>query len=107
MYNLVSTLVPLFLIGSSSYLQVMRTIIISRTSSNFVQIRPRTEELAALECLKNSFTYLRTIQNIFMTCWLSGERLLPCGPLVLLLTLISTIQPLSCIKRGLAFVADN
>ena len=50
--NLVSTLAPSFLIGSSSYLQVTRTSIISRTSSNFGQIRPRTAELAALERLK-------------------------------------------------------
>ena len=52
--NLVSTLVPSFLIGSSLYLQVTRTSIISRTSSNFGQIRPRTAELAALERRKNS-----------------------------------------------------
>ena len=51
-YNLVSTLAPLFLIGSSSYLQVSRTSTISRTSLNFSQIRPRTAELAALERLK-------------------------------------------------------
>ena len=47
--NLVSTLAPSFLIGSSSYLQVTRKTIISRTSSNFGQIRLRTAELAALE----------------------------------------------------------
>ena len=52
MENLVSTLAPSFLIGSSSYLQVTRTTIKSRTSSNFSQIRPRTAELAALERLK-------------------------------------------------------
>ena len=51
-YNLVSTLAPSFLIGSSSHLQVTRTSIISRTSSNFSQILPRTAELAALERLK-------------------------------------------------------
>ena len=49
-----NTLAPSFLIGSSSYLQVMRTIIISRTSSNLGQIRPRTAELAALERLEKS-----------------------------------------------------
>ena len=38
-----------FLIGSSSYLQVTSTTIISLTSSNLGQIRPRTAELAALE----------------------------------------------------------
>ena len=51
-YNLVSTLAPSFLIGSSSYLQVTRTSIISRISTNFSKIRPRTAELAALEHLK-------------------------------------------------------
>ena len=49
-----NTLAPSFLIGSSSYLQVTRTTIISRTSSNFGQIRPRTAELAALERLEKS-----------------------------------------------------
>ena len=54
MYNVVNTLAPLFLIGSSLFLQVRRTTIISRTSSNFSQIRPRTAELAALERLKRN-----------------------------------------------------
>ena len=49
MYNVVTTIAPSFLIGSSSYLQVMRTSIRSRTSSKFGQIGPRTVELAALE----------------------------------------------------------
>ena len=49
-----STLASSFLIGSSSYLQVMRTSIISRTSSKFGQIGPRTAELAALEGLEKS-----------------------------------------------------
>ena len=48
-----NTLAPSFLIGSSSYLQVKRTTIISRTTSNLGQFRPRTAELNALECLKN------------------------------------------------------
>ena len=48
-----STLAPSFLIGSSSHLQVTRTFIISRTSSKFDQIGPRTVELAALERLEN------------------------------------------------------
>ena len=48
-----NTLAPSFLIGSSSYLQVTRTTIISRTSSNLGQIRPRTAELAAPERLEN------------------------------------------------------
>ena len=51
-------LAPSFLIGSSKYLQVMRTTIISRTSSKLGQIRPRTAELAALESLgKSPYTY--------------------------------------------------
>ena len=56
-YNLVSTLASSFLIGSSSYLQITRTSIISQTSLNFSQILPRTAELAALERLKKSQTY--------------------------------------------------
>ena len=46
-----NTLAPSLLIGSSSYLQVTRTYIASRTSSKFGQIGPRTAELAALERL--------------------------------------------------------
>ena len=41
-----------FLIGYSLYLQVTRTTIISRISSNFGQILIRTAELSALELLK-------------------------------------------------------
>ena len=52
MYNVVSTLAPLFLIGSSSNWQVTRTSITSQTSLKFGQIRPRTAELAALERLE-------------------------------------------------------
>ena len=43
-----------FLIGSSSYLQVTRTTIISRTSLNLGQIRSRTAESAALGRLEKS-----------------------------------------------------
>ena len=50
-YNLVSTLAPSFLIGSSSFMQVRRTTI-SQISSKFGTIRPHTTELAALERLK-------------------------------------------------------
>ena len=53
LYNVVSTLAPSFLIGSSSYLQVTRTSITSRMSSKFGQIGLRTAELAALERLEN------------------------------------------------------
>ena len=52
--NVVSTLAPSFLIRSSSYLQVTRTSITSRTSSKFGQIGPRTAELAVLERLEKS-----------------------------------------------------
>ena len=54
LYNVVTTLAPSFLIGSSSYLQVTRTSITSRASSKFDKIRPRTKELAALERLEKS-----------------------------------------------------
>ena len=50
--NVVSTLAPSFLIGSSSYLQVTRTSITSRTSSLLGQIGPMTADLAALERMK-------------------------------------------------------
>ena len=53
-YNVVNTLAPSFLIGSSSFLQVTRTTIKSWTSSKFDQIRPWTAELAALEGLGKS-----------------------------------------------------
>ena len=52
--NLLTYLLTSFLIGSSSYLQITRTTIISRTSSKLDQIRPRTAKLAALERLKIS-----------------------------------------------------
>ena len=48
-----STFSPLFMIRFFLYLQVTRTCIRSRTSSNFGQIGPLTMELAALERLKN------------------------------------------------------
>ena len=52
-----ATLAPLFFSGSSSFLQVRRTIIISRMGSNFNQIRLAVE-LAALESLKNHYFVL-------------------------------------------------
>ena len=54
LYNVVTTVAPSFLIGSSSYLQVKWTSLTSRTSSKFGQIGPRTAELAALERLEKS-----------------------------------------------------
>ena len=53
--------------------------------SDEFEIRPDPTmdcRLAALDCLNKSFTCLRTIQNVLMTCWLSIERLLPFGLLV-------------------------
>ena len=44
MYNVVNTLAPLFLIGSSSFLRVRRTTIKSRPSSKFDQIGLWTAE---------------------------------------------------------------
>ena len=49
-----ATLATSFLIGSSSFLQVTRTTITSRMSSNFGQVRPQIAELAALERLEKS-----------------------------------------------------
>ena len=54
MYNVVNTLAPLFLMGSSSFLQVRRTTITSWTSSKFDQIGPWTAKLAALGRLEKS-----------------------------------------------------
>ena len=51
--NGVSTFSRLLMIRSFLYLQVMRTCIKSRTSSNFGQVGPLTTELASLERLKN------------------------------------------------------
>ena len=66
-------MLPSFLIGSSSFLQVTRTTIKSLMSSKFGQIQSWTAKLAALDRVTKSVTYLRTIKNILMTCWLSGE----------------------------------
>ena len=53
-----ATLATSFLIGSSSFLGITRTTIISRMSSNFGQVRPQIAELAALERLEKSpYTY--------------------------------------------------
>ena len=46
-YNVVNTLAPLFLIGSSSYLQVMRTFITSQTS---LKIRPDRTKDCGVSC---------------------------------------------------------
>ena len=76
-YNDVNIIAPSFLIGSSLFLQVARTTIKSRMSLKFGQTQPWTVELAALDQLKKILYLLENIQNILMTCWLSGERSLP------------------------------
>ena len=48
-----TTLVPSFLDGSSSFLQITRQTIKARMSLNFGKIPLPTSELAALEHLKN------------------------------------------------------
>ena len=57
----VITFSQLFLIGSFSYLQVMRTYIKAYMSLNFRQITPLTTELAALERLKNRCRHVISI----------------------------------------------
>ena len=52
----VATLAPSILIVSSSYLEVTRIAITSWMSSNFSQIQPLTEELSALDCVKNQYS---------------------------------------------------
>ena len=47
-----TTLAASFLIGSSLFLQVMRTTIKSQMGSKFGKIRPGTVELAVLESLE-------------------------------------------------------
>ena len=49
-----TTLAPSFLIGSSLFLQVTRTTIISHMGLKFSKIGPGTYELAALERLEKS-----------------------------------------------------
>ena len=51
-YNIETTLVPLFLIGSSSFSQVRSTTKKSWMGSKFSQMRPLTAELGALEYLE-------------------------------------------------------
>ena len=53
MSSVVTTLAPLFLIESSSFLQATRTFIRSQMGSKFGRIRLGTYELPALERLKN------------------------------------------------------
>ena len=52
-HRLVTTLVPLFFDGTSSFLQITRPTIKARMSLNFGKILLLTSELAALERQKN------------------------------------------------------
>ena len=54
MNNVVTTLAPSFLIGSSSFLQATRTPIKSQMGLIFSKIRSESYELPALERLKKS-----------------------------------------------------
>ena len=70
MNNVVTSLAPSFLIGSSSFLQATSKPIISQMGSKFSRIRQRTYELPALERLEKS---LKTYngRNIVTTLVLS------------------------------------
>ena len=58
MNNVVTTLAPSFLIGSSSFLRATSKLIISRLGSKFTRIQTGTYELTALERLEQSpYTY--------------------------------------------------
>ena len=57
---------PLFLIGSFSFLQVTRTTIKAWMSLNFGGISPLTVELAALELLKKTFKLVSTLAPSFL-----------------------------------------
>ena len=57
---------PLFLIGSSSFLQVTRTTIKAWMSLNFCGISPLTAELAALERLKKTYKLVSTLAPSFL-----------------------------------------
>ena len=54
MNNVVTTLAPSFLIGSSSFLQATKKYIISRVGSKFGKIGTGTYELATIERLEKS-----------------------------------------------------
>ena len=76
-YYLVVTLAPSFLIGSSSFFQILRTTIKSGQSSNLGQFGPRAVELAALEHLEKSpYTYNgRNLVNILAPSFLIESSL--------------------------------
>ena len=78
-------------------------------SSKFDQIRPWSVELAALESLKKSFTYmyLRTIQNIFMTCWLQVSDRCPLGYLFYLFASTGSDICLEASNSGTSLCGTN
>ena len=73
-----TTLVPSFLIGSSLFLQVMRTTIRSRIGLKFGKIRLGTAELAAIERLEKSpQTYIeRNVVTTLASLFLNGSSFL-------------------------------
>ena len=70
-----TTLAPIFLIGSSLFLQVTRITIKSRMGSKFHKIGPGTYELAALEHLEKSpYTYNgRSVVTTLVPSFLDGS----------------------------------
>ena len=95
MNNVVTTLAPSFLIGSSSFLQATRKPIISRMGSKFSRIRPGTYELPALECLEKSpKTY--NGRNVVTTLVLSILN----GSSSFLLTIRTTIKAWMSLNLG-------
>ena len=75
----------LFLIASSSFMQVIRTCMKAWMSLNFSHIRQLTTELAALQRLKIKISLLSQLLSKYFddfSCWLSGERSLPFGILL-------------------------
>ena len=64
----------LFLIGSFSYLQVLRKYIKAYTSLNFGQIPPLTTELAALERLKNRYHHVISVDIDQIFFKLAGNK---------------------------------
>ena len=75
MNNVVTTLAPSFLIGSSSFLQAARKPLISRMGLKFSRVRPGTYELPALEHLgKSLYTYNgRNVVNSLVLSILNGS----------------------------------
>ena len=64
----------LFLIGSISYLQVVRTYIKAYMSLNFGQIPPLTTQLAALERLKNRCHHVISVDIDSIFFKLAGNK---------------------------------